>query len=198
MFFSLRNIKLRLNQLLDLKLDIEGMASSMATAMAVMHWAAKTDARDVEFVLGSSAIKTPPIGAIHDADEIANLPPLTYTGPPSFRHDEGVCARKTGMFVLDFNQCRPITLDAAGVVIAVDAVMINDSYVPRPGRKSHDETRVWDAFAKRYIEVSTQILGKDSQLPHMFLQGFAEAQVRRDEKMAAQRAAVEARESDGP
>ncbi|KAL7927670.1 hypothetical protein ACQKWADRAFT_277480 [Trichoderma austrokoningii] len=33
------------------------MARDMATAMAVMYWAAKTDARDVEFVLGSSFFK---------------------------------------------------------------------------------------------------------------------------------------------
>ncbi|KAL7951791.1 zinc finger domain-containing protein [Trichoderma barbatum] len=53
-FFSLRNFKMYLGQMVDLQLDVEAIASRMGVAMAITHWAAKTDARDVEFVLGSS------------------------------------------------------------------------------------------------------------------------------------------------
>lgn len=57
MFFSLRNLKLHLNQLIELGIGIEDLARRMGVALAVMHWGAKTDARDVEFVLGSSSKK---------------------------------------------------------------------------------------------------------------------------------------------
>lgn len=53
-FFWLRNFELHLDQMLELKLDIKDIARRMAMALAAMHWAAKTDARDVEFILGSS------------------------------------------------------------------------------------------------------------------------------------------------
>ncbi|KAM0332395.1 hypothetical protein ACHAQA_002674 [Verticillium albo-atrum] len=53
-FFSLRNFKLHLNQMLELNLNVESMAADIGATLAVMHWGARTDARDVEFVLGSS------------------------------------------------------------------------------------------------------------------------------------------------
>jgi hypothetical protein len=54
-FFSLRNFKMHLNHMTELQLDIRIMARKMGMALALLHWAAETDARDVEFVLGSSS-----------------------------------------------------------------------------------------------------------------------------------------------
>lgn len=54
LFFSLRNFKLHLNHIIDSQLDYTGVCVAMAWSLAVMHWAARTDARDVEFVLGGS------------------------------------------------------------------------------------------------------------------------------------------------
>lgn len=57
LFFSLRNFKLHLNHMVELELDVKTLARRMGIALAVLHWAAKTDARDVEFVLGNSTNK---------------------------------------------------------------------------------------------------------------------------------------------
>lgn len=53
-FFSLRNYKLHLDQIRDLGLDVEELCESMADTMAVLHWHAKVDGNDIEFVFGSS------------------------------------------------------------------------------------------------------------------------------------------------
>ncbi|KAH7318991.1 hypothetical protein BKA65DRAFT_556420 [Rhexocercosporidium sp. MPI-PUGE-AT-0058] len=47
-FFSLRNFKLHLNQMVDLGLDVATFATTMANALAILHWEVKIDAADVE------------------------------------------------------------------------------------------------------------------------------------------------------
>ncbi|KAM0284412.1 hypothetical protein ACHAQH_001988 [Verticillium albo-atrum] len=49
--FSLRNYPLHADQMEDLGLDLPGYAAAMAQALAFMHWEARVDANDVEFVL---------------------------------------------------------------------------------------------------------------------------------------------------
>ncbi|KAK3328718.1 xylose isomerase-like protein [Apodospora peruviana] len=123
-FFSLRNFKLHLNQMLDLRLDVDVMASRMGPTLVVMHWGAKIDARDVEFVLGTSTERTyhmQPKSTDIKLDE-----PLTTARP--------LLWRRTSMWVLDFNQVRRITMDDAGVELAVEAVKLNDPYFPKPLR----------------------------------------------------------------
>ncbi|KAM0435243.1 hypothetical protein ACHAPT_003333 [Fusarium lateritium] len=122
---------MHLNHLIELDLGVDELASGMATALAVMHLAAQTDARDVEFALGSVTESLPGMSAA----EIAALPPNSWTGPPSddledFHH------RKTVLWLLDFNQVRAITMDADGVEKAVEAFGINDPYYPRPLQES--------------------------------------------------------------
>jgi hypothetical protein len=154
MFFSLRNFKMHLNQMVEIQLDVETMTRRIAVAMAIMHWAAKTDARDVEFALGSSTKK---LLLAMDADELQKLEPFTYTGPPS-RRDEDFFRRTTELWVLDFNQVRSITLDEAGVAQAVEAARINDPYLPKPLRESPIEKKIWNAFVIGYLEASNIIL----------------------------------------
>lgn len=55
MFFSLRNYKLHVDQTQLLQLDAEEYATSMADALAVLHWHTKIDGMDIEFALGSSS-----------------------------------------------------------------------------------------------------------------------------------------------
>jgi hypothetical protein len=50
--FSLRNFPLSLEKMEVLDLDKLQLASSIAGALATLHWRAEIDARDVEFVLG--------------------------------------------------------------------------------------------------------------------------------------------------
>ncbi|KAL7907087.1 zinc finger domain-containing protein [Trichoderma velutinum] len=128
LFFSLRNFKLHLNQMIDLQLNIKMMAGRMGVAMALIHWAAETDARYVEFVLGSDP----------------NKPSLTL--------------RNTELWVLDSNQVQSITMDEAGVAKAVEAAGINDPYLPKPLGESQIEKQVWNAFASNYIRAADIIL----------------------------------------
>lgn len=174
-FFNLRNLKLYLNHMIDLKMAVAGMASDMATALAAMHWAAKTDARDVEFVLGSS---TKPLSGI-TTSEIAALPPNSLVGPQSgnledFHH------RRTALWLLDFNQVRRITMDEAGVAMAVEAFLLNDPYYPRPFQQSPVAKALWNIFVQTYLEESSGHLREESgdvrKLPGLFLSGVIEAE----------------------
>ncbi|KAK5989937.1 hypothetical protein PT974_08200 [Cladobotryum mycophilum] len=184
MFFSLRNFKLHLNQMVEIELDVNEMADRMAIAMAIMHWSAKTDARDVEFVLGSSSKKTP---LKMPLEEIEKLRKPTSTGSVSGR-DEEFFHRMTKLWVLDFNQVRPITMDEAGVVQAVEAARINDPYLPKPLQQSPLEKRLWNSFVVTYINASDIILQKEDKemlaLPRMFIKGLIETQ--REKQKAAE------------
>ncbi|KAM4066194.1 zinc finger protein [Hirsutella rhossiliensis] len=177
MFFSLRNFKMHLNQMMEIQLDVVEMARRMAVAMAIMHWAAKTDARDVEFVLGSSTLKKP--SGAENRDLANQNGPHRYIGPPS-RLDEDFYHRTTELWILDFNQVRPITMDAAGVAQAVQAATINDPYLPKPLQSSAAEIKVWNAFVKSYLTTSRRILEDHGEggmaLPGMFLQGLIDVQ----------------------
>ncbi|KAL6864523.1 zinc finger domain-containing protein [Trichoderma novae-zelandiae] len=178
LFFSLRNFKIHLNQMVELQLDIRSMASSMGTAMAIMHWAAKTDARDVEFVFGSSSKES---SAQLSLEEVENLQRPTYTGPPSYIAED-FFHRSTDLWLLDFNQVRLITMDEAGVAQAVEAARINDPYLPKPLGESNSEKIVWNAFAEHYIWTADVILADSQQflrLPRLFIRRLIETEEQR-------------------
>ncbi|KAK0631358.1 hypothetical protein B0T14DRAFT_532158 [Immersiella caudata] len=177
MFFSLRNFKLHLNHMMDLELDTEALARRMGSALAVLHWGAKTDARDVEFVLGSSTEKTVAAKPI----SVKDLKPCTYTGPPT-DEIEDFFYRVTELFVLDFNQVRTITMDDEGVAMAVEAWRINDPYYPKPLRQTAAERNVWEAFVISYLAASQEVMGlercqgKILALPRKFISGITEVE----------------------
>ncbi|KAI1385215.1 zinc finger protein-domain-containing protein [Hypoxylon trugodes] len=172
-FFSLRNFKLHLNQLAELDLDLDTITSRMAEALAIMHWAAKTDARDVEFVLGHSAQEIPISPKTHD--EISNMEPNSFTGPSSRVHDD-FFHRTTELWLLDFNQVWPVTMDQAGVDGMVDAFKANDPYYPRPLQEGQFARRLWNQFVENYLSVADSIMGEMKQLPRLFLEGIIEAE----------------------
>ncbi|RYP23168.1 hypothetical protein DL765_001253 [Monosporascus sp. GIB2] len=180
MFFSLRNFKLHLNQMVELQLDVEGMASQMGKSLAVMHWAARTDARDVEFALGSLTEKS-----ITDYDEVLKMKPRTFTGPES-RRNEDFFHRKIELWLLDFNQVRTITLDKAGVAQVVEAMTINDPYFPKPLQDNPVARRVWNRFAASYLEVAAVVLKEQDptvqELPRTVLQRLVEVQQKKQAK----------------
>ncbi|KAL7959372.1 zinc finger domain-containing protein [Trichoderma compactum] len=180
MFFSLRNFKMHLNQMVDLQLDVKAMAGRMGIAMAIMHWAAKTDARDIEFVLGSSSSKP---SAQLSAQAIAKLPGPVYTGPLSYV-DQDFFSRITNLWVLDFNQVQSIAMDEAGVAKAIEAAKINDPYLPKPLGASQIEKQAWNTFASNYISAADTILGDEEDqklmiLPRLFIRGLIELQERK-------------------
>lgn len=156
-FFSLRNFKFCLNQMIDIGFDYECLAVDMGEALAVMHWKALTDARDVEFVLGSSSTKTERSAESTSAAATAATAPTTTIGTTTTAN-ENFAQREIRLFVLDFNQVQPITLDDAGVQRAVDAFFLNDKYYPRPGTKSKLREELWNSFVRSYAETSAKIL----------------------------------------
>ncbi|KAF4982129.1 hypothetical protein FZEAL_2189 [Fusarium zealandicum] len=166
---------MHLNQLIDLQFEASTIASSMGSALAVMHWAAQTDARDVEFVLGSTI---QPVRSL-SAAEAALLPPNTWTGSPS-DNLEDFLEINAAIWVLDFNQVRPITMDEDGVALAVEAYKINDPYFPKPLRDDPMAKKLWNTFATTYFEASQRILKDEARrirvLPVRFLEEVIEMQ----------------------
>jgi hypothetical protein len=92
--------------------DMTNYARITAEALSVMHWVAKIDGKGVEFVLA------PPWGEAIRADTISNVL-------------DDHC-----MWLLDFDLCRDITRDKAGVRQAAQAFWGNDPYYPRPVKGS--------------------------------------------------------------
>ncbi|UNI22574.1 hypothetical protein JDV02_008450 [Purpureocillium takamizusanense] len=187
-FFSLRNFKLHLNHMQDLDINATDIARRMGEALAIMHWSARTDARDVEFVLGGSR---PRVRLVQPGPAVAGAAGIPeqqqYTGPSS-RGFPDFLQRVTDLWVLDFDQVRPITMDLAGVVQAIEAARVNDPYFPRPLQGSTIEKQVWETFAKRYLDTSAFIidfegLQNDNELapylPRWFISGLMGKEKRR-------------------
>ena len=157
-YFSLRNFKLCLDQMEDLALDSSYYALQMADVLAIMHWEAQIDAADVEFVLGGPpCLARDPIPAL---EKLKQLEKDSTTGVDAVQSQ----AAATHMWLLDFNQCQPMSMDEEGVHQAVKRFFDNDPYYPRPSAiiGSTDE-RLWEVFAKRYLETSGSITGADKE-----------------------------------
>ncbi|KAH8174561.1 zinc finger protein [Sarocladium implicatum] len=170
--FSLRNLKLYLNDMDSLLLDIQGMAFTMGQTLAVLHFVAKTDARDVEFVLGSTKtrkrlsradLENKQGGSGEASNEGASVDYLEDL----LDHSE----YKMGLYLLDFNQCRTMPQDADGVKQAVTAYLNNDPYYPRPFKTTHCGVLAWRSFASAYLEQATWIM-KDKARVNMLAGGF--------------------------
>ena len=171
-FFSLCNFKLYLDQMLELDLDIEKLVERMAMALAAMHWAARTDAKGVEFVLGGKVSLL-----TRNADEILQMDVDTATGAESGRFED-MFWETTQFWVLDFNEVQSITMDIHGVVQAVEAAATNDTYIPRPRQSTPEEKRLWNAFVQAYLGFSDGIItasglgDKARGLPSLFIEGL--------------------------
>jgi hypothetical protein len=136
--FSLRNVPLHIDQMEALSLDTTAYAEAMAEALAMMHWGARIDANDIEFVLA------PPRGA-----------------SPVFRSDYlGVHS----LWVLDFDCCQPLSMDEAGVERACAAFFKNDPFYPRPGGGEATDEELWRVFKRKFLVASRAILKENEVL----------------------------------
>ena len=141
--FSLRNYPLHIDQIEELQLDAKLYARIMAETLAHLYWKANVDANDIEFVLA------PP-----REGHLNHLP-----------HRSTITSETLGdhvVWILDFDCCRPMTLDAEGVQQAVAAFYKNDPYYPRPGRVTGADQVLWDEFKERFLEASAATLGQGS------------------------------------
>lgn len=172
-YSSLRNFPLRLNMIDDLEMDKTALAAEMAIALAVIHWEAKVDAMDVEFVLGSAAATlSEQWRRPYTADMSSDV------HPPSEIHSLCFNQRKTHFWVLDFDKATPIKLTTNDVdKKLVPAFLGNDPYYPRP---DVDE-ELWAEFSRIYLVASQRVLERQQEkspvitnLPKRFLTKVAE------------------------
>jgi hypothetical protein len=109
-YFSIRNFALHVDKIADLDMERSHrlrLAHTMGQALAVMHWAAGTDAHDVEFVLGSSPTPKEP----QDSPKgglIRGMAKLMGGGQHNYKR------RAVRLWLLDFNQCRHMTRNEDG------------------------------------------------------------------------------------
>ncbi|MCJ1406876.1 hypothetical protein MMC19_000946 [Ptychographa xylographoides] len=161
--FSLRNFEADLNILDDLRLEKESHAQAMAIALAAMHWDGKIDACDVEFVLGSARDQQ-----FLNVEEIDRLAPRTSTSTLL-----DVKKSSVDLWLLDFNQCKGIAMDASGVEQAIAAFWQNDPYYPRPRPRGDPDRPLWEIFRSKYLEQSgksSNVVALENKLPERFIE----------------------------
>lgn len=148
--FHLRNFPLHVNEMERLQLDLTYYAKLIAQALAIIHWRAKLDANDVEFVFGSSPI----VNDLPIAQDLqgANKNTAARMFSSDFQH------RTVSMWMLDFNQCKTFKQDAEGMKQLVDGFYWNDPYYPTPGSTKIADRELWNVFANHYLEVSREFV----------------------------------------
>lgn len=173
MFFSLRNYKLHLDQIIDLDLQAEEYSQDMADALAVLHWHTRIDAMDIEFVLGSSPVESESVRKILSVEEIKRLPPgaSTYEYATNSRPD--FKKRVISLWLVDFDACSDISMNEAGVAKALKAFLETDPYCPRPFTEDIYGEHLWTLFQARYQDTGVKILRGSSYtyLPEKFIRG---------------------------
>lgn len=160
--FSLRNFPLHLDQMEQLGLDPSEYAVTMADALAFMHWIARVDGNDVEFVLARP--RSPPNVC---------CPYHQKSSQDAHPHNTGILGPHT-MWILDFDLCRDLTLDESGIEQACNAFWGNDPWYPRPGRLATADQKLWETFEHRFLESSARALGTRSgqirELPKLLME----------------------------
>ncbi|CVK96468.1 uncharacterized protein FPRN_12421 [Fusarium proliferatum] len=141
-FFSLRNLPLHLDRMIELGLDVQSYAKVMAEGLAFLHWVARIDANDVEFVLARSR--------------------STSHSHPNSPFDINIFGTHS-MWIKDFDCCNPVTMDENGAATAAECFWQNDPYYPRPGSTDTSDQELWCAFKDHFLEVSGEILKKEEQ-----------------------------------
>ncbi|KAJ9138475.1 hypothetical protein NKR23_g8569 [Pleurostoma richardsiae] len=121
----------------------------MADALAFLHWCARVDADDVEFVL---ALPPQP-----DADStVEDLQKCQgFLSGTLGRHD---------VWVLDFDCCSEMSMDEDGIAMACRSFWRNDPYYPRPGSVNQMDQRLWHLFRERFLFISHIILRDEGPL----------------------------------
>ena len=178
-FFTLRNYNLTLDQMEDLDLDTSSFAIVMADALAGMHWLCGIDADDVEFVLGSAPTSTDRIRPLSKR-EVWNLPEDSSTVAQT-TNSISFKVRTVHLWLLDFDRCKEITRDIAGVEQAAQAFLRNDPYYPRPLAALTRDQSLWKTFRDRYMQKSSEFLEGTLEigLAGKFIQRVVELQQQR-------------------
>ena len=175
--FGLRNFNLCLDQMEDLGLNIAEYAVAMADALAIMHWQAQIDAHGVQFVLGGApCFAKEPLAAVAELKELKKGS-STHVNPLQSQ------AAATHMWMFDFNQCQPMSMDENGMDGAVKRFFDNGPYYPRPlAATGSADALLWLKFAKRYLSTSEGIIEANQEsriesriMPYRFIEKVTHA-----------------------
>ncbi|KAF4630997.1 hypothetical protein G7Y89_g7128 [Cudoniella acicularis] len=198
--FSLRNFPYSLEKIEEVGSDKFFLAEAIAEGLAILHWGAKIDARDVEFVLGSVAedVKVKEGELLTDSgvlrlenlsirnvgesevSEASRIGDLLKSDDPETANESisgtAVNHENLWVWVLDFNQCEDITMDENGCIKAAKAFWDNDPYYPRPNTEQDEE--LWKYFQQKYLHFSSRILERENKewkdLPQLFIEKVVE------------------------
>ncbi|KAK2793364.1 hypothetical protein FQN52_001501 [Onygenales sp. PD_12] len=161
---SLRNFELYLGVANDLNLDVQLITKEMAVSLAIIHWEAKCDGMDAEWVLGSAASKE----FLPEIDDDFLNKEMVDIGP-DFKK------RGTYLWALDFDKTRRIQYDSTCIPLLLGGVTANDPYLPNP---KHSPKPLYYLFKKTYLEASDIILRRNRPtkdvlaLPQQFLRAW--------------------------
>ena len=184
--FSLRNFALHLDQMESLGLDIGYYTRNMADILAVFHFKAKMDADDIDIVLGTAAVGSPRKCQPLSSAEIGQIPAGQSTREESSNMHRNFKKRTIHLWVLDFNACKPITMNEQGINAAVKSFWDNSGqYFPRPVRELPRDHELWQLFSSQYLEscrklidiedLDQEVREKRHKLPKMFLNKVVDA-----------------------
>ncbi|KAK8097690.1 uncharacterized protein PG998_013176 [Apiospora kogelbergensis] len=146
--FSLRNHIVSVDQMDELGIDFETKeeyAVAMAKVLAFMHWCARIDADDIEFVLAPP----PPPPSSNHTHQHQNPSPTVFDSKSLGRHY---------LWILDFDRCKPLTMNEEGIALAKKAFYRNDLYYPRPGRAHPEDQQLWATFKHSFLDASANII----------------------------------------
>ncbi|KAK2770575.1 hypothetical protein FQN53_005432 [Emmonsiellopsis sp. PD_33] len=165
---SLRNFEMYLDMAIELGLDVELIAEEMAVSLAVIHWEARNDGMDAEWVFGGSPGRDwysegecAPIGEevldergymcqrqkeTEKRREDDHLPTTITANDPK--------RTMPPMYILDFDKARQIELDDSCIPLLLGGVTANDPYFPNPKSSS---VELWGGFREAY-RVASEVL----------------------------------------
>ena len=126
---------------------MDDYATAMADALAFLHWIARVDAGDVEYVL------TPARGRA-EAESAPFLGDVCLVSEAFGPHS---------MWILDFDCCRRLEMSAAGIRRAAMCFWRNDPVYPRPGARGERDQKMWEAFEERFLEMSDDMLRDEGE-----------------------------------
>jgi hypothetical protein len=149
----------------QLGIDPSYYAMAMADALAFLHWVAKVDGNDVEFVLAQQRDQSD-TSLSRIQFEGRSFSNINILGPHT-------------MWVLDFDLCRVLTLDESGIDQASNAFWGNDPFYPRPGSLITANQKLWNLFEDRFLESSAKVMATESdqvkRLPKMLIEKIKQA-----------------------
>ena len=142
--FSLRNYPLHADQIEELDLNGRLYARIMGEILAYLYWRAHIDAKDVEFVLA------PPPDFVEDGKAIKS----DVLGGHQ-------------VWLLDFDCCKEMPFNEAGVQQAKEAFYKNDPFFPRPNKENFRDQVLWGEFKDTFLKVSKDLISSESMQAHL-------------------------------